>query len=169
MHKIGDKIMYGASGVMTIVDIREESIGDIPRSYYVLRPALIRSDSLTFVPTDSEKLTGAMRPLLTKEEALSLMRGAKNILPLQWINENRARQDYFKKIMESGDREKMLAMIFAIDENARRREAEGKKSFLSDEGARAKAEKLLHSELSVIFDIPEEEVGAFIENEIKGI
>lgn len=167
MHKIGDKIMYGAGGVMTIVDIREESIGDVSRSYYVLRPALIRSDSLTFVPTDNEKLVSAMRPLISREEIISLLRGAKDAPALKWINENRARQECFKRIMESGDRAGMIAMIRAIDESAARREAEGKKNFLSDENAKQKAKKLLFSEFSIVLGIPEEEVSAFIEREIQ--
>lgn len=167
MHKIGDKIMYGAGGVMTIVDIREESIGDISRSYYILRPTTARSESFTFVPVDNERLVSAMRPLLTKDEIISLLRSAKDAPPLDWVNENRARQEHFKKIMESGDRAKMIAMIRAIDENGMRREAEGKKNFLSDENARAKAEKLLHSEFSVVLGIPEEEVPAFVERELQ--
>lgn len=167
MHKIGDKIMYGASGVMTIVDIREESVGDVSRSYYVLRPTLSRSESFTFVPADNERLTANMRPLLTKDEILAFLRGVKDIEPASWIKENRARQDSFKKIMESGDREKMIAMILAINENARRREAEGKKSFLSDENSKLKAERLLHSEIAVVFDMPEEKVGEFIKKEMK--
>ena len=167
MHKIGEKILYGTSGVMTIVDIREESFGGVSRSYYVLRSAVRHSDSLTYVPTDNEKLVTAMRPLLTEEEIKSLIRSAKDVAPIDWVPENRARSEYFKKIMESGDREKMIAMIVAIDENAKRREAEGKKNFLSDENARQKAEKLLHTEISVVFGIPEENVPAFIENELK--
>lgn len=167
MHKIGDKIMYGAGGVMTIVDIREESIGDVSRSYYVLRPALIRSDSLTFVPTDNEKLVSAMRPLISREEIISLLRGAKDAPALKWINENRARQECFKRIMESGDRAGMIAMIRAIDESAARREAEGKKNFLSDENAKQKAKKLLFSEFSIVLGIPEEEIPSFIEKEMQ--
>ena len=68
MHQIGDKIIYGAVGVMTIVDIREESIGDISRSYYVLKSTVTNSDSLTFVPTDNERLIAFMHPLLSREE-----------------------------------------------------------------------------------------------------
>lgn len=167
MHKIGDKIMYGASGVMTIVDIREESVGDVCRSYYVLRHTLSKTESLTFVPADNEKLALNMRPLLTKEEIMSFLHGANEITPVKWINENRARQDFFKKIMESGDREQMIAMIIAIEQNASRREAEGKKSFLSDENAKQKAKRLLYSEIAIVFGIPEEEVGAFVKGEIK--
>lgn len=166
MLKIGDKIMYGAGGVMTIVDIREESISDVSRSYYVLRPTLSKTESLTFVPTDNERLVSAMRPLLTKEEIIDLIRFYKTAEPCEWVNENRARQDRFKKIMESGDRKQIISMIRAIDESAVRREAEGKKIFLSDENARAKALKLLYSEISVVFDIPEEDVREFVSKEL---
>lgn len=167
MHRIGDNIMYGASGVMTIVDIREESIGDVSRSYYVLCPTLVRSDSLTFVPMDNEKLVTSMRPLIRREEIITLLRESKDAPALEWIKENRARQDRFKKIMESGDRAGMIAMIRAIDESAARREAEGKKNFLSDENAKQKAEKLLFSEFSLVLGIPEEEIPAFIEKEMQ--
>ena len=79
MRNIGEYVLYGAAGVMTIVDIREESIGDISRSYYVLRSASSRTDSLTFVPADNEKLVGAMRPLLTADELDRLISDAKGI------------------------------------------------------------------------------------------
>lgn len=166
MLKIGDKIMYGAGGVMTIVDIREESISDVSRSYYVLRPTLSKTESLTFVPTDNELLVSAMRPLLTKEEILELISFSRTAEPCQWVNENRARQDRFKKIMESGDRRQIISMIRAIDASERRRESEGKKIFLSDDNARTKALKLLYSEISVVFDMPEEEVKVFVNKEL---
>lgn len=164
MHKIGDKIIYGASGVMTIVDIREESVGDVSRSYYVLIPTNGRSTSLTFVPADNEKLLSSMYPLLTKDEARELIRKSREVEPIGWINENRARGEFFKRVMESGDRLQMYAMIRAIDESAKRREAIGKKNFLTDETARHKAIRLLYSEFAIVFDIPEEEVEGLIES-----
>ena len=167
MHRIGEQIMYGAGGVMTIVDIREESIGDVRRSYYVLRPTLVKSESLTFVPTDNEKLVSAMHPLLTKDEILELLEYAKNAEPVEWVKENRARQERFKKILDSGDRRKIVSMICAINESARQRETEGKRMFLSDENVKIRAEKLLHSEISVVFDIPEEEVAEFVNRELS--
>ena len=164
MHEIGDKIVYGAFGVMTIVDIREESVGGLSFNYYVLKPTLARTDSLTFVPTNNENLVSHMRPLLTKDEILALVQEAPTIPPLEWINANNARHDFFKGIMESGDRAKMIAMIHTIDECAKRREAEGKKNFIADENIRLKAKKLLCSEIAVVFDIPEESVNDFTNN-----
>ena len=166
MYKIGDKTMYGANGVMTIVDIRDERFGDVTRSYYVLRPTLSKNESFTFVPTENEQLVSAMRPLLTKDEIMSLLHSAKEIPPIDWVNENRARQEYFKRIMESGDRAKMISMIRAINENGQRREAEGKKNFITDENAKAKAEKLLYTEFSVVLGIDEDEAKALTRQSI---
>ena len=79
MHSVGEKIMYGGAGLMEIVDVREESFGDIPRKYYVLRDLRSSSDSQTFVPVDNDKLTSAMHPLLTKEVASDLIsRGGRS-------------------------------------------------------------------------------------------
>lgn len=162
MLKIGDRVVYGANGVMEIVDIREESVGDVSRSYYVLSSVSSRSDSLTFVPTDNEKLVASMRPMLTREAAEEMLSQLSDLPEIEWIQSNRARVEHFKRIMESGDRLQMFAMIAAIDENGKRREAEGKKNFLTDETARQKAEKLLYSELSMVFNIPIEEVPSLI-------
>jgi CarD family transcriptional regulator len=158
MHSIGDRVVYGTNGVMEILDIREESIGDVSRSYYVLSSICSSSDSLTFVPTDNENLVSAMRPLLTKDEALELIRQSADPPEIQWVEANRARTEYFKRLMESGDRLKLFSMIKAIDESGKRREAEGKKNFLTDETTKAKAEKLLYSELSLVLGISEEQV-----------
>lgn len=165
MHQIGDKVVYGALGVMTVVDIREEAIADVSRSYYVLRPTLLRSESLTFVPTDSERLVGLMHPLMDADELLSLLRSPEQIEPIGWIPESRTRQEFFKRVMESGDRRQIIAMINAIDECGRRREAEGKKNFITDENARHKAQRLLYSELAVVLDIPEEDVAGVVNSE----
>ena len=168
MQSIGDRVVYGTNGVMEILDIREESIGDISRSYYVLSSICSSSDSLTFVPTDNENLVSAMRPLLTRDEAMELIRRAADPPEIQWVEANRARTEYFKRLMESGDRLKLFSMIKAIDESGKRREAEGKKNFLTDETSQAKAEKLLYSELSIVLSVPEDQISAYIDSiEVK--
>lgn len=164
MRNIGEYVLYGAAGVMTIVDIREESIGDVSRKYYVLRTASSRTDSLTFVPADNEKLITAMRPLLTAEELDYLISDAKNIQPCDWIEANRHRSEVFKTVMESGDRVGMIAMIKAINEHGIRRSEEGRKNFLADETAKQKALKLLSSEIAIVRGISDEEAAVITEN-----
>ena len=155
MHKIGENVLYGSGGVMTVVDIREERITDAPRTYYVLRSALGRSESLVFVPVDSEKLTAFMHKLLSKEGVDRLLASDIDTSVIEWSENNRVRTEYFKRIMESGDRPTMLAMARAIYERGIKRIEIGKKNFLSDESAKQKAEKLLSSEIAVVMDIDE--------------
>ena len=97
---------------------------------------------------------------------MSLLHSANDLPPIDWVKENRARQEYFKKIMESGDRARIVSMIRAINESGQRREAEGKKNFLTDENIKAKAEKLLYTEFSVVLGISEEEAKALAKQNI---
>ena len=168
MHKIGENVLYGSGGVMTVVDIREESVGDQPRSYYVMRAATGRSESLVFVPTDNEKLTDSMHSLLSREEIESLLSLSVDSSRIEWNDNSRSRTEYFKRIIESGDRSMMLSMIRAIYESGLRRTEAGKKNFLADETVKQKAERLLATEISIVLGITEDEalerIKSIIEN-----
>ena len=165
MRKIGEKVVYCSYGVMEIVDVREERFLDAVKKYYVLEPAGLRSASQTFVPVDNELLVSKMRPLLTKEEAVELIKNMDKIPDADWVDDNRARAEHFKAIVETGDREKMIGMIKLVTKTGKRREAEGKKNYLADENVMHKAQKLLYSELSIVLSIDESEIPDFIESE----
>jgi len=170
MYNIGDKVVYGSNGAMTVIDMRDEMIGDTSRKYYVLKSASDNSASLTFVPVDNEKLVSAMRPLLSEEEIRALVRGADDIPLLRWVEDNRARSEGFKKIVESGDRIQLISLIKSVIATGVRRNAEGKKNYLADEAAMHKAEHVLYSEVAAVFCIAEEavpELLASMREEIK--
>lgn len=156
MYSVGDKILYGASGVMSISDIREECIGDTARRYYVLSSATASSASQTFVPVDNADLVALMRPLLTRDEASSVLSAVSTAPDCAWHADNRKRAEIFKKILESGDRVAILAMIRTVNKAGKLREAEGKKNFLSDDTVAKRAEKLVASELSIVLGISED-------------
>ena len=162
MHKIGERVIYGANGVMQIVDIREEMIADTKKTYYVLVSPNSSADAHTFVPVDNERLVSSMRPLLTKEEAMDMIHRIKSIPEAEWQSDNRSRSESFRAIIESGDREGMIAVIKAVYENGLKRQEEGKKNFLADESLMKKAERVLYSELALVLEIPEDEVSDFI-------
>ena len=81
MYGIGDKVVYGALGVMEIVDISNQTIGDVTREYYVMKEYSSLSSSLTYVPLANEELVAQMKPLLTKEEIIDVIKTAKNSPP----------------------------------------------------------------------------------------
>lgn len=162
VHTIGEKIVYGSSGVMKIVDIRSEELMGTVREYYVLGEVNSQSAALTYVPRDNEKLVGAMRPLLSPDEARELIAEAADISPLEWDADNRVRNEKFRAVMESGNRRELFGMIKAIREMGKLRLAEGKKNYLSDEHALAKAERLLYSELAEVLARPENEIAELL-------
>lgn len=162
MHNLGEKLVYGANGVMEIVDIRDETVGEVSRKYYVLREIGSNSASMTFVPVDSERLVALMRPLLDKESIMKLIADAKNMPEIDWPKDNRARAERFRSIIESGDRRGMMAMIKTIYENGLKRGEDGKRNYISDEAAMRRAERLLYSEFSEVLGVSEEELTELI-------
>ena len=169
MHKVGEKIMYGANGLMEIVDVRTETIADEPRKYYVLQELNSRSASQTFVPVDNKKLVASMRPLLTKSEIEQLLAKAKEnkLSDLEWHQDNRLRSEQFRKIIESGDREGILSLIRTVYENGVKRQREGKENYLTDENLMRKAERLISQEFSEVLGISEDDVADYIKQSVE--
>ena len=99
MRNIGDKVVYGASGVMEIVDIRDETVLGESRKYYVLKELLSGSSSMTYVPVDNEELVSTMRPLLSRDEIIAIIREVKAAPPKEWIDDNRLRSQQAEDIV----------------------------------------------------------------------
>ena len=164
MYSIGEKVVYGAMGVMEIVDLAEQTIGDVARKYYVMKEYSSPTASLTYVPVDNEMLTAQLKPLLTKDEIIAVIREAKSTQPITWIEENRARSEAYKRILATADRVQLLAMIRMVYETGLRREAEGKKNFVADENVMRKAQKNIATEFSLVLGIPDNDVFEFVKN-----
>ena len=162
MYGIGEKIIYGAQGVMEITDIVDQTVGDITRKYYVMREYASPTSSLTYVPVDNEALVSQLKPLLTREEIIDVIKKVNNS-HIEWIEENRARSESYKRILASADRVNILAMIQMVRKTGVRREEEGKKNYIADENIMRKAEKMINAEFSLVLGIPEDDVKEFIE------
>ena len=162
MYVIGDRVVYGAFGVMEIIDITEQSFGDVTKQYYVLKEYAAQSSSLTYVPLDNELLVSQMKPLLTEEEIVDVIRLAKASVPLEWVEDNRARSEKYKKILSTSDRVLLLAMIETVYRTGVKREAEGKKNYIADENSMNRAIRLISTEFALVLGIPESEVPDFI-------
>ncbi len=164
MYNIGDKVIYSGMGVAEIVDIRSEVFDGGMRSYYVLKEMGCPTPSETLVPTDNKALVGRMRSLLSPEELVSIIMEAKSLPEIEWIKDNRARAENFKRMIQCGNRLELIRMINSIYEAGKRRTEEGKKNYISDESAMKKAENLLYSEISVVMGIEYDSVPEFIKN-----
>ena len=169
MFKIGDNIIYGVSGVMTVMDLRKERITGEEKTYYLLSEYGKTNSSITYVPVDNEKLISGMHHLLSKDEILAAISRAAELSDLEWIADNRQRAEAYRGILRSMDRLSILVMIRTIHNTGLRRAAMGKKNFLADEGVMQNAERILIEEFSIVLCISKDEVKNILDREIKGL
>lgn len=169
MYQIGDLVVYGSAGVMTVFDIRREEILGQAKDYYLLSEYGRDGSSVTYVPCDNERLVALMRPILTEAEIKAAVDRARELPDMEWKPDNRSRTELFKAVLESGDRAAILVMIRSVHNAGLRRAAIGKKNFLTDENFMKRAERLITAEFSLSLGISEAEVREIIERDVKGV
>lgn len=160
LFKINELIVYGNSGVCKVKDICAQ---DGERLYYKLEPVFEKC--VIFVPADTKIF---MRPVISRDEALRLI----DRLPLLEISlpaahNNRELTEYYKTKFSLHSCEDLGAMIKTIHTKISSQTAIGKKPCQTDLKYIKKAEELLYGELSVVLDIPVDNVPEFIEKTLS--
>ena len=164
--QVGAYVVYGKSGVCRVEDIRRETFGRQSGEYYVLKPVYDKQSTI-YVPAANEALLQNMRRILTPEEIYKLIRFMPDMSDSQWIQDPRARSDYFKDILQQGDRGELIRIIKALYHQQKEALAHGKKLHAADEAVMKKAEKMLYDEFALVLQIAPEEVLPFITNQIE--
>ena len=146
MYTVGSYVAYGLSGVcqVTAVGERPELSSRKPGTrYYTLRP--LGEQGVCYVPVEANTL----RPLMTRGEALSLLRRA----PEGWKPDSSRRvEQQLRDLLKGGPRE-WLELFDLVEHH--RRELEGVRKHLGDweERYRKMTLRLLSTELSVVLGI----------------
>ena len=106
--ELNDTVIYGSHGLCTLCEIAEKDFGGDKREYYVLRPAYSGS-SVFYVPIDSVALTAKMRRVKPAAELRALLgtAGEEDV----WIEDDRARQNHLRQVLDGGDTEALLATL----------------------------------------------------------
>lgn len=165
MWKLGDVVVYGSAGICCVDDIRDEKFGDEVKKYFILKP-LFDDKNTFFVPAFNETLMAKIRPVLTKNEALSLIRSMPEIPP-EWIDNDKFRQERYRTILESGKPEMVVGMLKALYSRRLQLLEKGKKLRNSDEIFMRSGERLIENECAHIFGITRYEVQSFIGKELS--
>lgn len=164
--EIGSMLVYGSRGVCKVEDIKKERFVSQEREYYLLRP-MDDVKSLIYVPVDSDRLEKQVRKVLTPGEIDHLI----SIMPNEaapWIEENRARAEFFRSVMESGNREQMVQIIKTLYLRRQELAAVGKRLNVADETVLSRLEKLLYDEFALVLNIRPDEVLPFIQEKLRG-
>ena len=165
MFKIGDYVSYRSEGVCKISDIRKENFGSSDgTTYYILAPVNDPKSTL-FVPTDNERLIAMMRPLLSAEEISALCEKLRSER-MDWVEENRMRNNVFREILAEGDRRKLIVLLNTVTERIEAQIAMGKRALGTDQNAANRAIQLLLEEFSATTDLSSaEELLALLKGE----
>jgi len=134
MFKENETVVYGRSGVCVIDSIESKSYSlknSSEHKCYVLKPVFDKSSTI-FVPVDNEKLTSAMRHVLTKKEIDEMLKSVKKS-DAPWIDDRRERNEKFKEILSHGVCRELLLVIKCLTQRKRELSESGKKLCASDD------------------------------------
>ncbi len=167
MFEIGELVVYGTGGVFRVDDIRMEKFGIEKKQYYVLCSMQGgASSTVVFVPTDSEQLTSKMKPMISREGIEALI-AAMPFDSIPWNEDTKRRAEEFRVIIESGDREKLLALMHTIYKKKQELAAVGRRIYAADENAMHRAERIIFDEFSAVLGIGDEEIIKMIEEKVQ--
>ncbi|MFV0344031.1 MAG: CarD family transcriptional regulator [Anaerocolumna sp.] len=101
MIQIGDYIIYGSNGVCKVENVGMLNKEGIPKDkkYYTLIPAYTRGNRI-FTPVENPKVV--IRPVISKEEALTIIEAMENIEVLD-IAEDRRGEEVLKEVLGKYD------------------------------------------------------------------
>lgn len=155
MFSIGDRVVYGTSGVCVVEDVCTSPFGNGDlRIYYALKP-LDDSSSLIYALAEGGKLI--LRPLITKEEAEALLDSAKELETIKVHNEKQ-RRDAYRAALSSTQPKEYIRIIKTV---AHRRDSAlrtHRHLAIGDTEYERSAKYCLYNELSAVLGISFEEI-----------
>lgn len=164
MFSCGDQVMYGIHGVCRIVALEERKVDRKKIEYYVLEP-LERPDAKYYVPTQNEAAVAKLRRIMTASELDALLH-SDEVEKESWIPDENQRKQYYRELISGGDRGALISMVRTLHRHREAQAAMGRKFHLCDENFLKDAEKLLSSELSLVLNIQQSQVGEYVQSVI---
>lgn len=156
MFQVGDRIVYGNSGVCTVAAIEPMDRGG--KDYYTLQPFF--GSEVIYIPVDTQIF---MRPALTREEAEELIAQIPCIESEHCADKNFVTmKEHYEKSFNSHECEDLVQLIKGIYDKGQR----GKLGVV-DQRYMKRAEDLLYGELAVALEIEREEVLPYIQHVVE--
>lgn len=130
MFQINDRVYYASGGVCLVSDICKAPLAGMSadRLYYVLR-STHNSNSVMYVPVESE--TVFIRPLMSREEAETLIGGMDEILSIEEPNAKLLKAKY-AEAMKTHSPTEWVRVVKTIHKRLRRLAEQSRAQRLSD-------------------------------------
>lgn len=160
MYKIGDLVLYGIHGVCVIADVEERTVDRKRISYFVLEPRE-QPGARFLIPTHNEAALAKLRPVMSREDLETLLRGDA-VRQDAWITDENQRKQRYRELISSGDRTELLKMVRSLHRHKQEQAAAGRKFHLCDENFLRDAVRLLNAEFSLVLGIEPGQVGSYV-------
>ena len=160
MYRIGDKVIYGSHGVCCVVGEEERTIDKRKVTYLALEP-MGQGGSRFLVPTHNPVAMGKLCHVLTRQE-LDVLLHSEEIRKNAWIRDENLRKQTYRELIGSGDRQRMLSMIYTLYQHRASQAEAGKKVHLCDDNFLRDAEKLLLSEIAMVMELTPEQAKQYL-------
>lgn len=166
MFQVNDLVMYGTHGICKVNAIGSlaMSAAQEDRLYYTLKPLYEEQHSAVYTPVDNKK--AAIRPAVTKEEALELIDQIPDIETI-WVVDDRQREGKYKEIMQRNEGTGWMQIIKTLYLKKQKRLAEGKKSTAKDDFYFNMAQELLYGELAAALLMDRTKVKGLVEEQVS--
>lgn len=166
MFKVDEYVKTKSSGVCKIVDmLKIDQNSEEATDYFILSPVYQNNMTIKIPVNNANAL---MRPLLTKDEVLSLIAAMPEKEPLQ-LNDNKERSNTFKAALKSRNNEDLITIVKTLYQEKQAKTALNKKLTKADEDIMNIAEKQLNEEFALALHITPDEVVPFIHDYLSGL
>lgn len=158
MFQIGDKILDKNGHIFSIDHIENKNFGAGDVAYFVMKPCFpydFNSGYVSYVPVDKSDVL--LRPIMNKEEALSLIDSFKTLEVYPEVNP-RERKMFFTKVISGGNREEICRIIKTLVLYRKERMKNNKPFSDYDRRLLDSLTQLLQSEISIVLNIPVSDV-----------
>ena len=167
MFSIGDKIIYGSEGVYAVNEYTTSPIDkNDTRQFYVLCPVYASACNTIITPVGNDKV--AMRPIMSREEALDFIAKIPGI-PTLTVEREKERRDVYKNALASATPESFVSIIKTVMERREIFFKAKKRLSESDNDYERKAKFCLGGELASSIGIPLDKIESFVLEKISAV
>ena len=165
MYQIGDWVVYGVHGACHIIGEEKQLVNRKRTKFLVLEP-LAQTESRFYLPIDNPTAMAKLKTVLTKEELQELL--SSDVVQQDiWVADDNRRKQHYRELIGSGDRVTIMRMVTSLYRYKAQQMAAGKKFHQSDDNFLRDAEKLLSSEVALVFSMSQAEAREYLREQLK--
>ena len=164
MYQLGQMIVYGSHGVCMILDLEEKRIDGKSIGYFVLEP-VDQPGTRYYLPAANPAALAKSRPLSTKEQLHDYI--CNPLGEDLWIDHENRRKQRYRELITSVDLRAMIDMVRIVRNHRQLQLAQGRKFHQCDDNFLRDAQRIVTTEVSVVLQIPMDQVEGYLQQVIE--